>query len=333
MPTSLEIQIPQYITGEPKLSDFKIVTADIPEPNDSQVLIKNIWMTVDPYMRGRMINKKSYVPPFKLNTPLEGQAIGIVENSQHPDYSKGDVVSSMKGWREYFLADTSELQKIKTDGKNLQHYLSVLGMTGLTAYGGLLTIGKPQKGETVFVSAASGAVGSLVCQIAKLKGCKVIASAGSTEKVEWLKNEIGVDVAFNYKTCGNIDEALQKSAPKGIDIYFENVGGEHLQAAINNMNAHGRIIMCGMISQYNLDKPEPGPNNLMQIIGKRLLIQGFIVSDFESLRTAFYRDMIGWMQKGQIKTKESIKEGIESAPQAFLNLFSGHNFGKMLVKI
>ena len=290
-------------------------------------------MTVDPYMRGRMVNRQSYIPPFELNAPLQGQAIGVVESSLHADYSPGDIVTSFNGWREYFVADANELEKIKTDTNNLQYYLGVLGMPGLTAYGGLLTIGKPRAGETVFVSAATGAVGSIVCQIAKLKGCKIIASAGSEEKIKWLQEDIGVDFSFNYKECGSINETLKNAAPNGIDIYFENVGGEHLQAAINNMNHHGRIVMCGMISQYNLEKPEPGPNNLMQIIGKRLIMQGFIVSDFESLKAEFYKDMTNWIQSGRIKIKESVQTGIEKAPQAFISLFSGGNFGKMLVKL
>lgn len=331
---SKEIQLSKYIIGGlPELSQFKIVEIDVPELQKDQVLIRNLWMSVDPYMRGRMVNRESYIEPFALSSALQGGSIGIIEESQHEGYLPGEIVSSFNGWREYFLSDGNDIEKIKSPPSNLQHYLGALGMPGLTAYGGLLSIGKPRKGETVFVSAATGAVGSLVCQIAKLKGCKVIASAGSTEKVKWLQEDIKVDFAFNYKECSSIDATLKEAVPDGIDIYFDNVGGEHLQAAINNMRHNGRAVMCGMISQYNLEKPELGPNNLMQIIAKRLTLQGFIAIDFEPLKADFYNDMNNWIQSGQVKIKESIADGIENAPQAFIDLFSGENFGKMLVKL
>jgi len=334
MPKSKTIQLSHYLSdGMPQLSDFEQVVVDIPQPEEGQVLVKNLYLSVDPYMRGRMIDRKSYIPPFALNHPLEGGAVGVVEASGDARYTPGDMVSSFHGWREYFIASGDTLEKLNTNQQDLPYYLGALGMPGMTAYAGLLSIGKPQAGETVFVSAATGAVGSIVCQIAKLKGCKVIASAGSLEKVQWLQQALQVDVAFNYKECTSISKRLQDSAPQGIDIYFDNVGGEHLQAAINSMNLHGRIVMCGMISEYNNAHPKAGPNNLMQIIGKRLMLQGFIVSDFIAQKPQFYQDMSHWIHSGDIKVKQSILDGIENIPQAFINLFTGENFGKMLIKL
>ncbi|WP_119328462.1 NADP-dependent oxidoreductase [Cysteiniphilum halobium] len=327
-----EIHITDYVTGMPKTESFKTVEITVPELKEGEVLVKNNWMSVDPYMRGRMINRKSYIPPFKLNEALEGSAVGTVQASKHKDFMPGDIVISMKGWREQFIAKDRELVKLP-DTSSPEHYLGLLGMPGLTAYSGLLKIGQPKWGETVFVSAASGAVGSLVCQIAKIKGCKVIASAGSDEKVKWLKEEIKVDAAFNYKKYNDLNVALKEVTPNGIDIYFDNVGGDHLEAAINQMNTHGRIVVCGMISQYNLDKPVPGPDNLIQIISKRLLMQGFIVSDYDKVKPEFYKDMQQWINNGDIKYETHIYYGIENASKAFINLFRGENLGKMLVKL
>lgn len=327
-----EVHINDYVTGMPQTQHFKTVNKVLPELKEGEILIKNNWMSVDPYMRGRMVNRKSYIPPFKLNEALEGSAVGTVQASKHKDFLPGDVVISMKGWREEFIAADRELVKLPNTSSP-EHYLGLLGMPGLTAYSGLLKIGQPKQGETVFVSAASGAVGSLVCQIAKIKGCKVITSAGSDEKVRWLKEEINVDAAFNYKMYDDLNIALKEVAPHGIDIYFDNVGGDHLEAAINQMNIHGRIIVCGMISQYNLDKPAHGPANLIQIISKRLLVQGFIVSDYDKIKPEFYKDMQQWINSGDIKYKTHIYYGIENASKAFIDLFTGENIGKMLVKL
>ncbi len=262
-----EFQISDYLpSGLPVLSDFKLVNIELPELEDNQVLVKNLWMSVDPYMRGRMINVESYIAPFKLNKALEGGAIGIVESSKNPDFKPGDFVSSFHGWQELFISEKKDLQKIEASEEQLPQFLSVLGMPGLTAYGALLTIGKPKSGETIFVSAASGAVGSLVCQIAKIMGCTVIGSVGSDEKAKWLQDELGIDFAFNYKSYPNIEDALKEFAPDGIDIYFDNVGADHLQAALNQMNNYGRVVMCGMIADYNSETSPTGPNNLMQIM-------------------------------------------------------------------
>jgi NADPH-dependent curcumin reductase CurA len=239
----------------------------------------------------------------------------------------------MFGWREHFVSDGSGLFKIDPNVAPLQAYLGTLGMTGLTAYYGLIDIGQPKEGETVFVSAASGAVGSIVCQIAKLKGCYVVGSAGSDEKVSWLLEEAGIDTAFNYKSVDDVITEVGKQCPQGIDVYFENVGGVHLEAALEHMNKFGRIVMCGMISMYNATEPVTGPTNLAYIIGKQLTMKGFIVSSHFDKLAQFYADMGKWIGKGKIKWKETIVEGLENAPQAFIGLFKGENFGKMLVKV
>jgi NADPH-dependent curcumin reductase CurA len=290
-------------------------------------------MSVDPYMRGRMIDRKSYMPPFRIGQPLEGGSIGEVIESSHPAFKLGDIVSSFMGWREYFVSDGGGLTRIDPGDTPVQAYLGTLGMPGLTAYCGLLEIGKPLEGETVFVSAASGAVGSIVCQIAKLKGCRVIGSAGSDEKVAWLEKEAGVDAAFNYKTREDLADTLGKLCPEGIDIYYENVGGRHLEAALEHMNTHGRLVMCGMIDQYNATKPPPGPSNLGYVVSKQLKMQGFLVIEFMHKMPRFYDDMGQWISAGKIRWRETVLQGIEKAPQAFMGLFKGQNVGKMIVKL
>ncbi len=305
----------------------------IPEPSDGQVLVRNIYMSVDPYMRGRMVDRKSYVPPFQLGEPLSGGCIGQVVQSRVGEFQVGDLVLSMLGWREYYVSNGSRLTKIDPGTAPIQAYLGVAGMPGMTAYVGLLDIGQPNEGDTVFVSAASGAVGSVVCQIAKIKGCRVVGSAGSDEKVAWLRREAGIDAAFNYKQVQRLGAELGNHCPGGIDIYFDNVGGEHLQAALARMNLFGRVVLCGMISQYNVTEPLPGPSNLGLAIARRLTLKGFLVQDHSDRLPDFHADMAKWIAEGRIKWKETIVEGIENAPRAFIGLFKGENFGKMLVKI
>jgi NADPH-dependent curcumin reductase CurA len=280
-----------------------------------------------------MNDRKSYVPPFQLGEPLDGGCVGRVVESKKGPFQVGDYVYGMLGWREYFISDGQGLVKVDSSMAPLQSYLGTVGMPGLTAWAGLLYIGKPKEGETVFVSGAAGAVGSVVCQIAKLKGCRVVGSAGSDEKVSWLLNEAGVDAAFNYKKVDNVITEVAKLCPQGIDVYFENVGGVHLEAAIEHMNTNGRIVMCGMISMYNATQPVPGPPNLAYIIIKQLTMQGFIVTDHFDKMQEFYSDMGKWIAEGNIKWKETIVDGIENAPKAFIGLFKGENFGKMIVKI
>lgn len=331
---SKEVQLASRPVGMPKLEDFQVKEVDIPAPGDGEVLVRNIWMSVDPYMRGRMYDRESYVPPFQIGAALEGGAIGQVVASNSDKAAVGDYVQSMLGWREYFVAKGEEVQKVDTSsGVPIQAFLGTLGMPGMTAYAGLLRIGELKDGETVFVSAASGAVGAIVCQIAKAKGCFVVGTAGSDEKCKWLEETAGIDKAINYKTCGDLTEAVRAAAPKGVDVYFENVGGEHLTAALENMRPMGRLAMCGMISQYNDTEPTPGPNNLIYMVGKSLKMQGFIVSNHFDLLPDFIRDMTKWISEGKIKWEETVEEGIERAPHAFLNLFTGGNMGKMLVKV
>jgi len=330
---SREIRLARRPVGLPRESDFELAEMRIPELGEKEVLVRNIYMSVDPYMRGRMNDRPSYVPPFQLGEPLGGACVGQVVESRNPMFKDGDCVSSSRGWREYFVSDGTDLAKIDPRLAPIQAYLGPLGMTGMTAYIGLLHVGQPKVGETVLVSAASGAVGSIACQIARIKGCRVIGSAGSKEKVEWLLNDAGIDEAFNYKEAGDLVAEVGKYCAKGVDVCFENVGGRHLEAALEHMNLSGRVVLCGMISLYNATEPEPGPRNLFYVTTKRLTIRGFIVSDHLEWRSQFLGKMRQWIGEGRIKWKETIVAGIENAPKAFLSLFKGENFGKMLVKI
>ena len=330
---SRAIQLKRYPEGLPTITDFELVAIDLPELNEGDVLVRNSHMSVDPYMRGRMREGKSYFTAFELNTPLDGQSVGEVIASNNPDFKTGDFVAGFGGWREHFIAQASDLSPIDPKLAPIQTFLGTLGMPGLTAYVGLLDIGRPQEGETVFVSAAAGAVGSIAGQIAKLKGCRTVGSAGSDEKVAWLEGEAGFDEAFNYKRVDDLATELAHRCPDGIDVYFDNVGGEHLQAAIANANFHSRITLCGMIGQYNATEAAPGPNNLMLAVGRRIALQGFIVSDHHERREAFYADMGNWIAAGKIKWRETIVTGLENAPDAFIGLFRGDNFGKMVVEL
>jgi hypothetical protein len=294
-------------------------------------------MTVDPYMRGRMNDVKSYTPPFAIGEALTGGAIGQVTASAHPAFAVGDVVSSMAGWREAFTArpEAVGLTRLPDTDLGPQTFLGALGMPGLTAYAGLLRIGAPRPGETVFVSGAAGAVGSLVCQIAKIKGCYVVGSAGGARKCEWLRS-LGVDAVIDYKSVGAggaLTRALREAAPKGVDVYFDNVGGDHLTAAIDCANVFARMPICGMISLYNADRPQPGPHNMTMIIGKRIRIEGLLVTDHSDMQAQFVAEMSDWIRSGRIVHEETVMEGIERAPDAFLGLFSGENTGKMLVRL
>jgi NADPH-dependent curcumin reductase CurA len=305
----------------------------IAAPKAGEMLVRNLYMSVDPYMRGRMIEQPSYVQPFPLGQPLEGGCVGQVVQSEGGTFQVGDYVLGRQGWREYYISHGADLTKIDPTIAPLQAYLGILGMPGLTAYVGLLDIGQPQAGNTVFVSAAAGAVGSVVCQIAKLKGCRVVGSVGSAAKVQWLQDVAGIDAAFNYKEVESLTTELGKHCPHGVDVYFENVGGAHLEAALEHMNIRGRIALCGMISQYNESQPSAGPSNLRLAVRKRLMLRGFIVSDHVDRQPQFYADMGAWIADGKIRWEETIVEGIQYAPQAFLGLFTGENMGKMLVRL
>jgi NADPH-dependent curcumin reductase CurA len=328
-----EIRLAARPVGVPAATDFELADSALAAPGDGDVLVHNKYMSVDPYMRGRMYDRPSYVPPFAIGEALQGGAVGVVVESKSDKLKAGDIVLSMFGWREAFVAPAAALEKLDVpSGIPMEAFLGVLGMPGLTAWAGLTQIGKPKPGDVVFVSGAAGAVGSIVAQVAKLKGCTVVATAGSDEKCEWLKG-LGVDHVINYRTCGNLLAAVQAAAPKGIDIYFDNVGGEHLEVAIEVARPFARLIECGMISAYNDSEPAPGPKNLIQIVGKSLMIRGFIVMEFAGLRSDFLAEVGPWIRHGKLKWQETVLDGIAEAPNAFIGLFEGKNTGKMLVKL
>ena len=323
---SRQIRLKNRIVGMPKENDFELVEVSLPEPAAGEVFVQNLYTSVDPYMRGGMRSAE-------LGKPLEGRCAGRIVTSNSDQFQVGDYVTGMLGWRDGYVAPASSVTAVDTTIAPIQSFLGAVGMPGRTAYFGFLEIGQPKAGETVFVSAAAGAVGSIVCQIAKIKGCRVVASAGSDQKVAWLLETAGVDAAFNYKRVDDVEAELRKHCPDGLDIYFENVGGKHLQAALAVMNMHGRIPLCGMISQYNDIEPTPGPTNLSAAIGKRIRLQGFIVTDFMARNAEFYRDMRQWITEGKIQWEETIVEGLENAPKAFIALFTGEKLGKIIVKI
>ena len=323
---SRQIHLKNGIVGMPKASDFELVEVPLSVLGEGEVLVQNIYTSVDPYMRGGM---RSAQP----GQPLEGGCAGKIVQSNSDRFKVGDYVVGPLGWRDHYIASAARVTAVDTTIAPLQSFLGAVGMPGRTAYFGFLEIGQPKTGETVFVSAAAGAVGSIVCQIAKIKGCRVVASAGSDQKVAWLLEKAGVDAAFNYKNVDDLEAELRGHCPDGLDIYFENVGGRHLQAALSVMNMHGRIPLCGMISHYNDVEPTPGPTNLSAAIGKRIRLQGFIVTDFMARNAEFYRDMGQWISEGRIHWEETIVEGLENAPKAFISLFTGEKLGKVIVKI
>ncbi|KHT62780.1 NADP-dependent oxidoreductase [Photobacterium gaetbulicola] len=329
---SQQIHLASRPEGTPTADNFTLQTIPLPELKEGEFLVKNTWMSVDPYMRGRMIDRKSYVPPFQIGEALEGGAIGEVIQSNHPDFPVGSKVSSMLGWRTHYISDSTGLTRLPETTLPDQSFLGIMGMPGMTAWTGLFRIADLQPSDTVFISAASGAVGSIACQIAKMHGCTVIGSVGSQEKADYLRS-LGVDAVINYKEATNLTEALAKAAPQGIDVYFENVGGEHLEAALNNMNDYGRIAVCGLISQYNATEPQPGPSNLSMLIIKKLKMQGFIVFDHWAHYGEYANQMGQWIAEGKVKWEETVFDGIEQAPSAFIGLFEGKNKGKMLVKL
>jgi NADPH-dependent curcumin reductase CurA len=330
--TSREVRLKSRPQGVPTVANFDIASVELPSPGPGEVQVKNTWMTVDPYMRGRMNDVKSYSPPFQLGEAMQGGAVGEVTASNDPSFKAGDLVQSFFGWREAFNAPAGAVQKLDTFGLPPQAFLGVAGMPGLTAYVGLLKVGALKDGDVVFVSAAAGAVGQVVCQIAKLKGHTVIGSAGGPDKVAYLKG-LGVDHVIDYKAEKDLTAALMRAAPNGIDVYFENVGGAHLEAALTAANPFARFALCGMISQYNATDLGEGVRGLIQAVGKQLRLEGFIVSSYFDQMPAFVQDMAGWIAEGKVKWEETVEHGIERAPDAFLKLFKGENLGKMLVKL
>lgn len=322
--------------GVPTTDDVRLVPTEVGPPGAGQVRVRNTWLSVDPYMRGRMNDAESYAAPYGLDEPMGGGAVGVVEAVGEGVTSPvvGDTVLHWHGWRERSLVPAEQAQVVDPTIAPPQAYLGVLGMPGLTAYSGLLGVAAMKPGDTVFVSAAAGAVGSLVGQIARLSGAKrVVGSAGGPEKAAWLLEEAGFDAVVDYK-AGDVAGQLRAAAPEGVDVYFDNVGGEHLEAAIASMNQGGRVAVCGMISQYNATEATPAPRNLGQLIAKRITITGFLVGDQAAQhRDAFVRDVSTWLADGKVAWRETVTEGIESAYDAFLGLLSGANTGKMLVRL
>lgn len=329
--TSREIRLASHPTGVPKADNFILAETTLKPLEDGQVLVRNRFMSVDPYMRGRMNKGKSYVPPFEIGKVLDGGAVGEVIESRSPEFKAGDVVTSRYGWREAFIAAPGELHGVNKTVEPLSVYLGTLGMTGMTAWAGL-TMVEVKAGDVIYLSGAAGAVGSTAGQLAKLRGCRVIGSAGSEEKVRHLVDECGFDAAFNYKT-GPVLEQLNRVAPDGIDVYFDNVGGESLEAALSALRLHGRIIACGGISGYNEGKPIPGPSNLFNMTTKRLTMKGLIVGDWLDRQSEFETEISDLYQSGQLKSFESVVVGIDQAAAAFIGLFEGKNVGKMVVEL
>ncbi|KAM0969100.1 hypothetical protein ACFXTH_017379 [Malus domestica] len=334
-----QVILKDYVTGFPKESDMQLttVTTKLKLPEGSKgVLVKNLYLSCDPYLRGRMTKREpgtSYIDSFNAGSPIVGHGVAKVLESGDPKFKKGDLIWGMTGWEEYsVITATESLFKIQHTDVPLSYYTGILGMPGMTAYAGFYEICNPKKGETVFVSAASGAVGQLVGQFAKLLGCYVVGSAGSKEKVDLLKNKFGFDNAFNYKEEPDLDAALKRYFPEGIDIYFENVGGKMLDAVLQNMRVNGRIAVCGMISQYNLDESE-GCRNLMYLIFKQVRMQGFLVFNYYHLYEKFLEMVLPAIKEGKIMYVEDVVEGLESAPAALIGLFAGRNVGKQVVVV
>ncbi|MBP6071662.1 Putative NADP-dependent oxidoreductase YfmJ [Aeromonas rivipollensis] len=331
-PISHQIQLLRRPTGLPTPDDFALREVPLPALQEGEVLVANQWLSVDPYMRGRMSEAKSYVPPFPLNGPLDGGAIGTVQASRHPDFKVGNPVSSMLGWRDAFVARGEQLTRLPATALPSQLFLGALGMPGMTAWAGLHKVARLQAGETLLVSAASGAVGTMAVQLAKRAGARVIGSTGSADKVAYLKT-LGADAVINYRETPDLDAELARLAPEGIQVYFENVGGAMLDAALNNMALHGRIVLCGLIEQYNSHGQGNGPRNLAQMIRKRILMQGLLVSDHWQHYGEFLAEAIPAFEAGLLQAEETISEGLASMPQAFIGLFEGRNTGKMLVRL
>lgn len=331
--TNKRITLAARPAGFPRETDFHLIETPVPEPADGQLLVRVLYTSVDPYLRGRMSRAKSYAPPFEIGDVILSGAVGVVEQSRDPKFQPGEIVGGMFGWQQYAVAKTKELRKIDPAIAPITTAMGVLGMPGLTAYFGLLDICNPKAGETVVVSGAAGAVGSYVGQIAKIQGCRTVGIAGGDDKVEYLLNELGYDAAFNYRKDTDYRAKLQELCPEGIDIYFDNVGGPITDAVFLNMNQKARISVCGQISQYNLEKPEMGPRMLGMLIVKRARVEGFLIFDYAARYAEGLERLSKWLREGKLKYRETVAEGIENAPKAFIGMLRGENIGKQLVKI
>jgi hypothetical protein len=327
-----EIRFASRPAGMPTLDNFKIVDAEVQQLKDGEALVHTLYISVDPYLRGRMREGRSYVPPFEVGQVIVSGVVGEVVESRTPDFPPGDIVTGMLGWRLYNVAKAPELRKIDPRVAPITTALGVLGVPGLSAYFGLLDIGKPKEGETVVVSGAAGAVGTTVCQIAKIKGCRAVGIAGSDEKNQYLMAELGVDSVINYKRA-DMGQALKEACPNRIDVYFDNVGGEISDAVLPLLNQGARIVICGQISLYNLDKPDVGPRPQPALLVNRASMKGFIITDYAARFGEGVMNLAKWLGAGKLKYAETVVEGFENTPNAFIGLFSGENLGKQIVKV
>jgi NADPH-dependent curcumin reductase CurA len=330
--TTQQIVLASRPTGLPTNDDFRMEDAQIPELKAGEILLKGLFYSVDPYMRGRMNDAKSYAPPFEIDKPIYGGVVAKVVESKSDQFNPGDVVTGTFPWQKDFIVTEKEARKIDTSIAPASSYLGVLGMTGLTAYFGLMHIGKPKAGETVVVSGAAGAVGMVVGQLAKIQGCHVVGIAGTDEKTELLKTEFGFDEAINYKTTPDMNKSIAAACPKGVDVYFDNVGGEISDAVIKNINFHARIPLCGQISLYNSTETPMGPRLQPMLLTRSVLMQGFIVGNFQDKFPEGIQHLAQWLKEGKIKGTETIEQGFENLPKALLGLFKGENTGKMIVE-
>lgn len=319
--------------GLPTPGDFEFKDTEVQQPQEGQVVVKTLYLSVDPYMRGRMNDSKSYIPPYQLNEVIKGGAVGEIVESKSDKYKEGDKVIGMLGWQLFNTVDDSQVTKIDESIAPVSAYLSVLGLTGLTAYFGLLDIGQPKQGETVVVSGAAGSVGMFVGQIAKIKGARVVGIAGTDEKCQYLMKELNFDAAINYKTTENIKQDLEKACPDGVDVYFDNVGGSISDAVMSLLNDHARIPLCGAISSYNSTDGDVGPRIQSQLIKTRSLIKGFVLSDYADRQSEGLQELGKWLSEGKLKYEETVVDGFDNVIEAFLQLFKGANLGKMLVKV
>jgi NADPH-dependent curcumin reductase CurA len=330
--TTEQIVLASRPTGLPVNDNFRIEQVELPEIKAGEILLKGMYYSVDPYMRGRMNDAKSYVSPFEIDKPLNGSVIGKVAKSKSDNYKSGDVVVGRFPWQKDFIVTEKDVTKIDTNLAPSSYYLSILGMTGLTAYFGLMHIGKPKAGETVVVSGAAGAVGIVVGQIAKIQGCHVVGIAGSDEKTRLLKTEFGFDNAINYKTTPDMNKAIAAACPKGVDVYFDNVGGEISDAVIKNINFQARIPLCGQISLYNSTETPMGPRLQPMLLTRSVLMQGFIIGNYQAQFPEGIQMLAQWIKEGKLKFTETIEHGFENLPKALLGLFNGENTGKMIVE-
>jgi len=333
MSTTKTINLKNRPKGKPELKDFDLITSTISEPENGEVLLQTKYVSVDPYLRGRMSDAPSYIPPFEIDKPIVSGSISEVIQSENENFKKGDLVSGMLPWKETQVAKAAGLMKVDPEKAPLSAYLGILGMTGLTAYCGLTQIGKPKEGETLLVSGAAGAVGSVVGQIGKILGLRVVGIAGTDEKIELLESKFGFDAGINYKTTENMNAAIAEACPDGVDVYFDNVGGEISEAALLNINKFSRTINCGAISNYNDTKPPKSLSVQPFLIKKSSSMQGFVISDFADKHEEGIKQLATWLQQEKLQYTETIQEGFEQIPQAFLDLFEGKNKGKMIVKL